>query len=119
MYILPVERFAEAGTFPLETTVFEEKLENICAESRHALIKGWLPRCADIFLELRSYWKEYIPKRQGDSLSTIENFFNCINGVMAMQLRSLVMRSLKHFLNFMIRFKVFIKLLVGCSFVIR
>lgn len=106
MYILQTDRISESGEFPLDPLTFETKIEELCNESRDKLLHEWLLKCADIFLDERRHWKNYIPRRIGDSLCIIEKFFSCANSLMSSQLRRLVMRSLRHFLQLIARFKV-------------
>lgn len=104
--ILDTKRFEELGSFPLEPSIFEEKVNSLCEEVRNILEKEWLSRVADIFLELKHYWKQYIPKKAGESLELVESFFRCVNSLMSLQLRGLVMRSLNDFLHLVVKYKV-------------
>lgn len=105
MLILPAKRLAE-GPVPLTLSEFEEKVDGLCAEARRKLSKGWLVKCADIFLELKSHWHKYIPLKPNDPMHNIDSFFCCINSLMSIQLRRLVMRSLEHFLEFVLEYEV-------------
>lgn len=107
MLILPTERLEEMDLFPHDPKTLEERVNYLCDQSRRKLLKEWLPMCADILLELKTTWKPFIPKKRGDTLYNIERFYECINALLAKQLRSLVMHSLAHFLNFIMQFKVF------------
>lgn len=106
MLIIPTDRLEENQQFPLEMIDLENLIDDICQQSRDILVKEWLPSCADVFLKQKLHWKKYIPLKASDSPVLIEKFFDCVNSLLSMQLRSLVMRSLKHFLNFIIKFKV-------------
>lgn len=106
MMIIPDNRLEDTGKFPLEMEDLERQIDAICDESRRILVKEWLPSCADVFLKNKSAWKKYIPMRPSDSPVLVERFFDCVNGLLSMQLRSLVMRSLEHFLRFLVKFKV-------------
>lgn len=106
MLILPVSRLEEQKQFPLELTNIVEQVTLICEESRRVLLKNWLPSCADIFLAYKQYWKQYAPRQATDSLDIIERFFNCVNMLLSLQLRWLVMKSLNHFVDFVVQFKV-------------
>lgn len=105
MLILDTSRLEEIGIFPHEPGQFENHISDLCNESREILVKQWLPKCADILLELKSSWWRYVPKGDGGTVAIVERFFECINVLLAMQLRRLVMRSLKHFLEFIVKFK--------------
>lgn len=102
MYILPLNGFE----YPLEPDSFEKQVESNCEESRRVLIYEWLPECADIFLEFKHDWRQYVPMKVSQSCETIEKFFRCVNMLLSMQLRSLVMKSLVHFKELIVTFKV-------------
>lgn len=106
MLIMSISRLEDKKKFPLEPTEFEELLTSICEDSRNILLKFWLPTCADIFLTYKQHWKQYVPRLPTDSLDIIERFFNCVNMLLSLQLRWLVMKSLKHIVDFFIKFKV-------------
>lgn len=114
LLVAPTDRLDEGEPYPLEPTVFEAKIDEFCEESRFTLLNIWLLKCADIFLDNRNYWDQYIPKHPGDSLCIVEGFFACVNNLMSLQLRGLVKRSLRHFAELIIRYKViaFLKKLV-------
>ncbi|XP_008197222.2 dynein axonemal heavy chain 3 [Tribolium castaneum] len=105
MLILPTDRLEEIGGFPLELATLEQQIDDLCNESRMRLVKTWLPSCADIFLKHKAHWRKYIPLKATDSPVLIERFFDCVNGLLSMQLRRLVMKSLRHLLAFLIRFE--------------
>lgn len=106
MVILPTKRIEKVGKFPLEITVLEKQLEALCNQARTVLVEDWLKDVADIFLKYRDSWKKYIPRKPRDSFTSIERFFSCAASLMSRQLRSLVMKSLYHFLNFLVQYKV-------------
>lgn len=114
MLILPMKLITEEG-IPLKLSEFEEKVESLCAESRRKLSRGWLVKCADIFLQLKSHWHKYIPLKPNDPMKNIDNFFCCVNSLMEIQLRRLVMRSLEHLLDFLLQYEVSNKLRTSFS----
>nr|CAI5856319.1 unnamed protein product [Callosobruchus analis] len=105
MLLLPLEALEVKSLFPIDPGEFEQRVLEICQNSRKILKKEWLPSCADIFLENKQEWKCYIPVNKKDSTELIERFFECANILMSMQLRTLVIRSLKHFISMMLKFK--------------
>ncbi|KAG5895229.1 hypothetical protein JTB14_003446 [Gonioctena quinquepunctata] len=104
MLIIPLSSLLESNE-PLNLSAFLEKVETICDHSREILEKEWLPKCADIFLECKKYWRQYIPKQPSDSVELVERFFECVNTLLSIELRGLVVRSLEHFLSLFIKFK--------------
>ncbi|XP_023310238.1 dynein heavy chain 3, axonemal [Anoplophora glabripennis] len=105
MLILPLNRLEEVNAFPLQPALFEEQVKLICDRSRQVLVKEWLPSCADIFLEYKQHWKQYIPLKLVDSVEIVQRFFACVNMLLSVQLRSLVMKSLRHFADLIVKFK--------------
>lgn len=107
MLILPVNHICDLeNPFPLNPSQFEENVEKICQLSKMILINHWLPECADIFLEFKTHWRQYVPKKPTPCCDTVEKFFCCVNMLLSMQMRSLVVRSLMHFKQLLVTFKV-------------
>lgn len=109
MLIMSISRLEDMKKFPLEPTELEDLLTSICDNSRNILLKFWLPACADIFLTYKQDWKQYVPRLPTDSLDIIERFFHCVNMLLSLQLRWLVMKSLRHIVDFFVKFKVNIR----------
>ncbi|XP_052130864.1 dynein axonemal heavy chain 3 [Frankliniella occidentalis] len=105
MLIVPVSQLEDSNPFPLELTELESEVDRLCDESSDRLRNEWLPKCADIFLNMKSTWRSLVPDKNRDSLKLIESFFYCARILMSMQLRTLVMRSLHHILSLFVRFK--------------
>ncbi|XP_017770457.1 PREDICTED: dynein heavy chain 3, axonemal-like [Nicrophorus vespilloides] len=105
LYILPMSRINEDVQFPLDTEVFEEKASQLCAEIRTKIEVEWMRACADLCLQMKNVWKPYAPLTSDDSVQLIEGYFRCINSLMSLMLRRLVWRSLKHFVDFIVKFK--------------
>ncbi|XP_030747452.1 dynein heavy chain 3, axonemal isoform X2 [Sitophilus oryzae] len=105
IYILPMDQLElESAPFPLVPSAFEERVDLLCNETRRILLAKWLPDCADIFLAFKKDWRQYVPKKVGGSCKLVEMFFYCVNTLLSMQLRSLVIKSLEHFRDFIINF---------------
>ncbi|KAK4874901.1 hypothetical protein RN001_014261 [Aquatica leii] len=105
MLILPVHRLEEVSRFPLEVSDFEAQVHKICVETRNILLNEWYPKCADLILSLKPHWYEFIPKSKDETVTSIQNYFDCVNGLMATQVRGLVLNSLHHLVNFLSTFK--------------
>ncbi|XP_068084555.1 dynein axonemal heavy chain 3 [Anabrus simplex] len=105
LMIIPVKRLEEENSFPQEADILESKMDELCKFTKDILKLEWLPKCADIILELRSWWKSLVPTKEGESLQLVQKFFQCIACLMAIQLRQLVMRSLYHLLDLIIQYK--------------
>ncbi|XP_057653134.1 dynein axonemal heavy chain 3 [Diorhabda carinulata] len=105
MLIVPQERLLNADGKSLAPDELEQRVTDICEGARNVIINEWLPACADIFLEYREHWKQYIPKTASEPPIIVERFFDCVNLLMSMQLRWLVEKSLDHFKNIFVKFK--------------
>lgn len=106
MFIIPTDILENAGKFPLSMQTLEDYIDEICTKSRYILEKQWLSACADIFLKYKTDWKKYVPRLKTDSPVRIRRFFQCVNILLSLQLRQLVMKSLKKLLVFFSKFKV-------------
>lgn len=107
MLILPMESLEKEVRFPHDPSYFQQRVAAICTEARRHLLKEWLPLCADILLEHKLAWKQFIPKHPGDTLTNVQRFFGAINALLSKQLRMLVLHSLQHFLKFLERYEVY------------
>lgn len=107
MYILPLESVIDLGNIAsLDPVEFESNVEQACEASKNVLVNQWLPECADVFLELKQHWRKLVPRKPDQSCDLVEKFFSCVNMLMSLQLRSLVMRSLDHFKQLVVAYKV-------------
>ncbi|XP_018322727.1 dynein heavy chain 3, axonemal isoform X2 [Agrilus planipennis] len=105
LLILPWHRIEEDGPLPITPRALEDKVRNVCSEVKEMLLQDWLGKCADIVLKYRSEWKNKIPKNPGDTVDNINRFFDCINCLLSLQLRKLLMKSLNHFLDYIMKYK--------------
>ncbi|CAG9767321.1 unnamed protein product [Ceutorhynchus assimilis] len=103
MYILPIESLSD--DFPFEPEILKEKVEETCQSAKNILLLQWLPECADIFLEHKKLWRQYVPRKTGESCDLVDRFFSCVNNLLSMQLRSMVMKSLLHLKELLVNFK--------------
>ncbi|XP_050512273.1 dynein axonemal heavy chain 3 isoform X2 [Diabrotica virgifera virgifera] len=105
MLIVPQDDLLNKDLTSLTPAGLEERVVAICKNARNIIVNQWLPSCADIFLEFRNYWRQYIPKIPSDTTMLVERFFDCVNVLLSMQLRWLVEKSLIHFKDLFIQFK--------------
>ncbi|XP_045475837.1 dynein axonemal heavy chain 3 [Harmonia axyridis] len=105
MCIVTVESLQEKQRFPLEPNVFEQTMDLLCDRIRHRIEGDLITSCADIFLEYKWAWKQYIPKRPVESVDLVERFFISINNLLTMLIRKMVVKSLKYFLNYILQYK--------------
>jgi dynein heavy chain len=68
--------------------------------------RRWVPECAKVLLDSKQHWTHLIPVNEGDSSTLIQKFFSCVAALMSIQLRSLVLNSLKDFLEFLKMYQV-------------
>ena len=71
-----------------------------------SLVSRWVPTCATVLKTLKNCWIHLVPTKENDSPQIIQSFFSCVSSVMSIQLRSMVLESLKDFLNFFRRYEV-------------
>ncbi len=57
-------------------------------------------------MDSKHHWTHLIPVNEGDSATLIQKFFSCVAALMSIQLRSLVLNSLKDFLEFLKMYQV-------------
>eukprot|EP00795_Rhopilema_esculentum_P009610 gene9610-17369_t len=65
----------------------------------------WIPTCADVLKSLKDSWVHLIPRKDTEASQLIQSFFSCVASVMSIQLRSMVLDSLKDFLDFLKRYQ--------------
>lgn len=106
MCIVTTESLQEKQRFPLEPNVFEQTMDMLCQRVRDRIEGDLMTSCADIFLEYKWAWKQYIPKRPVESVDLVERFFICINNLLSMFIRKVVVKSMKYFLNYIHQYKV-------------
>nr|CAD7259656.1 unnamed protein product [Timema shepardi] len=100
MVIVSVESLKTLHVLPIQAEVLLSSVDNMCQHSRNKLLNEWLPTCADVFLSLKHTWQNLVPIKHGASLQHVEKFFKCVSSLMSLQLRQLVMKSLRHLLQF-------------------
>ena len=103
---MPIDRLDEVMSYPLDSVAFEERAATLCEEFRNKLRQEWMCTCADLFLTMKDAWRNLVPREKEDSDAIIHQFFRCINSLMALMLRKLVWRSLKHYIEFLEKYKV-------------
>lgn len=55
---------------------------------------------------MESCWTNLIPKSENESTQLIQEFFTAVSTVMSVQLRSMVIKSLREFVDFLKMFEV-------------
>ncbi|CAG2066829.1 unnamed protein product, partial [Timema podura] len=106
MVIVSVESLKTLNVLPIQAEVLLSSVDNMCQHSRNKLLNEWLPTCADVFLSLKHTWQNLVPRKHGASLQHVEKFFKCVSSLMSLQLRQLVMKSLRHLLQFIVQYNV-------------
>lgn len=105
MVIIQKSRLVE-GFMPIRVEELGARVDALCSEARSTLVKKWLPACSDLFAELVCAWSPLVPTKPGDSLALVEKLFSCVAALMSIQIRSLVMKSLRHFRDILTLYKV-------------
>lgn len=67
----------------------------------------WIVECADLFVETNDNFRDILPTHDlNPSDYQIKKFFDCIAATMSRQIRQIVFKSLKHFMNKILEYKV-------------
>ena len=66
----------------------------------------WIPTCAQLFVSRKEQWIHFAPKSDYDSSRNIEEYFASVASFMSLQLRELVINSLKDLVSFFMIHKV-------------
>lgn len=67
----------------------------------------WIVECADLFLEINDNFQDILPTNAlNPSNYQIQKFFDCVAATMSRQLRQVVFKSLKHYMNKILEYKV-------------
>ncbi|XP_078413797.1 dynein axonemal heavy chain 3 [Cetorhinus maximus] len=85
---------------PMLPQEFEDLVKEQCAEARNILENIWVPTCATLFLTHKEKWMHLVPQNDCDSTQQVKEFFACAASIMSLQLRELVVNSLKDLLSF-------------------
>ncbi|XP_029639148.1 dynein heavy chain 3, axonemal-like isoform X2 [Octopus sinensis] len=85
---------------PLLPEDFQSVIKNQCLKCRTELQTVWLPTCAQVFLNQKDLWYHLVPQNNVDSLEMVQKFFSSVESLMSLQLRSIIINSLKDFLSF-------------------
>ncbi|GAB1599971.1 hypothetical protein Ahia01_000274600, partial [Argonauta hians] len=85
---------------PLLPNDFHYAVKTQCLRCRTILQTIWLPKCAQVFLNNKDLWYYLVPQNNQESLNKVQSFFSCVESLMALQLRDIVINSLKDFLTF-------------------
>ncbi|CAG5132944.1 unnamed protein product, partial [Candidula unifasciata] len=89
-----------AVDLPLLPAEFESLVKTQCWEAHEFLRKTWIPTCAKLFVDNSELWQDLVPPGEYDNTELIQEFFSCVASLMSLQLRSMVINSLKDFLDF-------------------
>ncbi|XP_074137053.1 dynein axonemal heavy chain 3 isoform X1 [Sminthopsis crassicaudata] len=89
-----------AGPLPLLPSEFFSVVQQHCGEARQILLEKWIPKCAQHFISQKHHWLRFAPKSDFDSSRIIEEYFASVASFMSLQLRELVINSLKDLVEF-------------------
>lgn len=66
----------------------------------------WIPTCVQLFASRKEQWVRFAPKSDHDSSHNIEEYFAAVASFMSLQLRKLVIKSLKALVSFFMIYEV-------------
>lgn len=101
MMIIKIDDF---GTLPIPALEIQSQVNCICRATSRKLINEWLADVAEIFLENKNAWSNYFEKSSSASLKIIEKYFRTINALLSKQLRSMVIKTLRHLRDFFVKY---------------
>jgi dynein heavy chain len=79
----------------------------MCIKFNKLYIFRWIVECADLFLEINENFRDILPTHDlNPSDHQIQKFFDCVAATMSRQLRQAVFKSLKHYMNKILEYKV-------------
>lgn len=85
------------GKQPVMASLILELAGEICCESHTFLKTTWLADVAELFFTKKDIWANKLEKPFMASWRIIKDYFNSINTLLSIQLRMLIMNSLRHF----------------------
>ncbi|XP_073998137.1 dynein axonemal heavy chain 3-like isoform X3 [Rhodnius prolixus] len=94
--IVPISKLEEAK-MPIRPAEFDELTLRLCEEAQETFTNLWLVDVAEIILNMRDTWEYFAPKTPNESTALVEKFFDCINTLLSLQLRYIVLRSINHY----------------------
>ncbi|XP_068431186.1 dynein axonemal heavy chain 3 isoform X2 [Clinocottus analis] len=86
--------------FPLLPSQFEESVQKQCQTTRDELVQKWLPQCASLIKTSMDLWLPLIPQSEEEAPVIVQQLFSSVAALMSLQLRSLVVESLRDLLYF-------------------
>ncbi|XP_033281843.2 dynein axonemal heavy chain 3 [Orcinus orca] len=89
-----------AGKLPLQPHEYQDVIQKHCMEARQILLNKWIPTCAQLFVSQKEQWILFAPKSDYGSSRRIEEYFASVASFMSLQLRELVIKSLKDLVSF-------------------
>ncbi|XP_060849586.1 dynein axonemal heavy chain 3-like [Rhopalosiphum padi] len=104
-YIFPIEGLKKVG-LPIKPSSLKDFLDKSCEQFRRKLITEWIVECAELFLKTKDSYRDFFPMHNNNVTKyKIQKFFDCIATIMSRQLRQIVFKSLKHFMNKILEYK--------------
>ncbi|XP_014255049.1 dynein heavy chain 3, axonemal isoform X1 [Cimex lectularius] len=104
LLVIPHEVLQAQG-LPMDPFEFDKFTTALCTKAREIICEKWLVECAELILQLRNTWQNLAPKYQTESSNLIERFFSCINAMLARQIREIIMNSVHHFYDILLKYK--------------
>ncbi|XP_067562534.1 dynein axonemal heavy chain 3 isoform X1 [Pseudorca crassidens] len=89
-----------AEKLPLLPHEYQDVIQKHCMEARQILLNKWIPTCAQLFVSQKEQWILFAPKSDYGSSRRIEEYFASVASFMSLQLRELVIKSLKDLVSF-------------------
>ncbi|GLG98287.1 Dynein heavy chain, cytoplasmic, partial [Gryllus bimaculatus] len=105
LLVVPTETIREQLALPCQWEDLNSLVDKCCSDINRILNNEWLPKCAEIFLEMKSSWEYLVPQKMGESLLLVQTFFDSASSLVALEVRDLILKSLMELLSFIVQYK--------------
>ncbi|KAK9508782.1 hypothetical protein O3M35_006257 [Rhynocoris fuscipes] len=90
---------------PIQPSHFDEFTTEMCEKARKTFTDAWLVDVAEIILRMRETWEHLAPKSPRESATIVERFFACVNVVLSLQLRHIILKSIEAYRDILLNYE--------------
>ncbi|XP_066595663.1 dynein axonemal heavy chain 3 [Prorops nasuta] len=94
----------DLGDLPIPVTDIESRVNNLCEMTSDKIVNEWLADVAEILLEKKNVWGILVVEGRNASTAIIEQYFQCINSLLSLQLRVIVIQTLQDIKEFFVQY---------------
>lgn len=92
------------GVFPVQASQIKSTIDVLCEAANEQVMTGWMSEVAEMFLEKKHAWKNYLSMKPGASTTGVENYFRCVNTLLSKHLRYLIVKTLISLKDFFVEY---------------